>query len=379
MPEQHQPLPQSGPPSLPPTQVEEIRISDLLLTARNYLKYVVKSWWIIAGFTVLGTVAGFIYVYFQDEDYLTESTYIIDSGAGSSSMLSSLMSLAGAFGVSTGGSAEGFTNELLHGIIQSRRVLKGTMMTKYMVDGKFDHLGNHLIRLYPDWADEWDIVDKRLTSDSLDAVTPGEDSLLELMYLKLREDHLLVAFDEFVALNTMTFRTLSRDLSVHASEHILQSSSDFFIQSAVVKEKQSLDIALHQSDSLMGVLKAKESLLARLTDEQGYGFRASDLLTEGRLIRDIEVLSTMYATSYASLEVARTNLHDKKPIIEVVDQPKYATHKEEIKLVAISIIAGIIGAFTCIIFLILRKAIVDILSDEKVEPSVTTTADTTVV
>jgi hypothetical protein len=223
--------------------------------------------------------------------------------------------------------------------------------------------------MYPDWAEEWSIQDKRLHSDSLEKATPGEDSLLELMYLKLRDDHLIVAFDEFTALNTMTFRSLSRDFSVRASEHILQSSSDFFIQSAVVKEKQSLDIAIHQSDSLMGVLKAKEALLAKLTDEQGYGFRATDLLTEGRLIRDIEVLSTMYATSYASLEVARTNLHDKKPIIEVVDQPMYATHKEEIKIVAISIIAGIIGGFLAVIFLILRKAIVDILAEEKEAPA----------
>jgi len=357
------------PPSLPPTQVEEIRISDLLLTARNYLMYVVRRWWVIIGFAVIGAIAGFIYSSFQDEDYITEATYIIDSGAASSGMLSSLMSLAGAFGVGGGGSSEGFTNELLHGIIQSRRVLKATMMTKYMVNGKLDHMGNHLIEMYPDWAEEWNIQDKRLHSDSLEQATLGEDSLLELMYLKIRADHLTVTFDEFIALNTMTFRSLSRDFSVRASEHILKSSSDFFIQSAVVKEKQSLDIAIHQSDSLMGVLKAKEALLARLTDEQGYGFRATDLLTEGRLIRDIEVLSTMYATSYASLEVARTNLHDKKPIIEIVDQPMYATHKEEIKIVAISIIAGIIGAFMSVIFLILRKAIVDILAEEKEVPA----------
>lgn len=357
--------PQNTPPViLPPTQAEEIRISDLLLTARNYMLYVLKRWWIIGILTVLGAAAGFIYAFLQDEDYITEATYIIDSGAGSSGMLSSLMSLAGAFGVGGGSSSEGFTNELLHGIIQSRRVLKGTMMTRYAVDGDYDLLGNHMLRLYPDWAEENNILDQRLTSDSLSRITPREDSLLELLYLKLREDHLIVAFDETTALNKMTFRTISRDLSVFASEHILQSASDFFIESAVVKEKQSLDIAIHQSDSLMGVLKAKEALLARLTDEQGYGFRATDLLTEGRLIRDIEVLSTMYATSYASLEVARTNLHDKKPIIEVVDRPQYATHKEEVKLVAFSIIAGIIAAFLAVIFFILRKAIVDILAEE---------------
>ena len=367
MSEPNQPTPQ--PPILQPTQVEEIRISDLLFTAKNYLTYVLRKWWVIGILTVMGAAVGFVYAFFQDEDYITESTYIIDSGGGSSSMLSSLMSIAGAFGMGGSSSAEGFTNELLHGLIQSRRVLKNTMMSQYMVDGEYDHLGNHMIRLYPDWAEDWDIVDFRLTSDSLESVTPGEDSVLELLYLKLREDHLIVAFDEATALNTMTFRALSRDLAVHASEHILTASSDFFIQSAVVKEKQSLDIAIHQSDSLMGVLKGKEALLARLTDEQGYGFRASDMLTEGRLIRDIEVLSTMYATSYASLEVARTNLHDKKPIIEVLDQPQYATHKEEVKLVAFSIIAGIIAAFLTVIFFILRKAIVDIFAEERETPA----------
>ncbi len=358
-------LPQAQPPLLPPTQAEEIRISDLLLTTRNYLYYVFKRWWIIGILTVVGAAAGFIYAFIQDEDYITEATYIIDTGAASSSMLSSLMSIAGAFGVSASGSSEGFTNELLHGIIQSRRVLKGTMMANYSVDGQYDHLGNHMIRLYPDWADDYDIEGFEIKSDSLENITLKEDSVLELLYTKIREEHLLVAFDELTGLNTMTFRTITRDLSVHASEHMLASASDFFIQSSVMKEKQSLDIAIHQSDSLMGVLRAKEALLARLTDEQGYGFRASDMLTEGRLIRDVEVMSTMYATSYASLEVARTNLHDKKPIIEVVYQPKYATVKEEIKLVAFTLIAGVIAAFLGVIFFIFRKAIVDILAEEK--------------
>ncbi len=351
-------------PVIPPTQPEEIRISDLLVTAKNYILYVIKKWWIILIISALGAVAGFLYAFTQDEDYITEATYIIDSGANSSSMLSSLMSLAGAFGVSTGSKGEGFSNELLHGILQSRRIIKETMMAKYVVDGKLDHLGNHLLRLYPDWAEENSLLNRYLISDDLKNVNSGEDSLLEMLYLKIREEHMLIAYSESTALNMLTFRSLSRDMSVYTTEHMLASASEFFINSAISKEKMSLDIAINQSDSLMGVLKAKEALLARRTDEQGYGFRATDLLTEGRLIRDIEVLSTMYATSYASLEVARTNLNDKKPIIEIIDEPRFSTRKEDIKLVALSIIAGIIAAFMAIIFFILRKAIADILVEE---------------
>lgn len=364
-----QPYP-SPPPPLPPpppTQAEEIRISDLIVTVRTYIRYILRRWWIIGICAVLGAIGGFVYAMFQDEDYITETTYIIDSDANNASFLSSLMNLAGAFGMGGGSQSEGFTNELLHGIIQSRRVIKEAMLQRYSVDGQYDRLGHHLIRLYPDWAEEMEIQEERILTDTLVQVTPHEDSLLEMMFLKIREDHLSVAYEEGTALNTLTFRSLSRDYSIHASNQIITAASDFFIRSAVAKERQSLEIAQRQADSLMGVLKAKEALLARLTDEQGYGFRAADLLEEGRLLRDIEVMSTMYAESYGSMEVARTNLRDKKPIIEVVDRPEYATHKEEIKLVAFSIIAGILGAFLCVFFFIVRKLIADILAEEEEE------------
>jgi hypothetical protein len=358
------PLPLGAPT---PTQVEEIRISDLLVTARSYLIYILKRWWLVLIIMALGGAAGFLYAFSQDEDYITESTYLINSGMDGSSVLSSLMSLAGAFGVTGTSKSEGFTNELLHGIIQSRRVIKEAMMTRYMIDGKFDHLGNHMLLLYPDWVDDNDYEGFSFQADSFGVINSKEDSVLEKLYLKIREDHLTVSYDEFSGLNTMVFRTLSRDLSVRTSEHILQSASDFFINSAVAKEKKSLEIAIHQSDSLMGVLKAKEALLAQLNDQKGYGFMAADLLTEGRLLRDIEVLSTMYATNYASLEVARTNLNDKKPIIEIVDQPEFATFREEIKVIIISLIAAVVAAFLAVLFLILRKAITDILAEEEQE------------
>jgi len=355
------------PPAPPATQQEEIRISELILTVQRYFKYLLKRWWIIIIAGILGAAAGFVYAMFQDEDYIAESTYIIDSDANNSSFLSSLMNLAGAFGMGGASQSEGFTNELLHGIIQSRMVLKSAMMDQVMVDGSYDRLGHHLIRMYPDWADEFEIEGEVVINDTLQRITAHEDSLLELMYLKLREDHLVVAYEESSGLNKLTFRSLSRDFSIHGTNAIIDKASDFFIRSSVVKEAQSLKIAQRQADSLMGVLKSKEALLARLSDEQGYGFRASDLLQEARLMRDIEVMSTMYAESYASMEVARTNLRDKKPIIELVDRPEYATHKEEVKLVAFSIIAGILGGFFAIFFFIIRKLIADILEEESEE------------
>jgi hypothetical protein len=352
-------------PQFSPTQTEEIRISDLIVNLREYVHYLVKRWWVFIIMGIIGSGAGFAYAMFQDEDYITEATYIIDSNSGSSSVMSSLMAVAGAFGMSSSSSSEGFSNELLHGIINSRRVIKGAMLQEYMIEGSYGKLGNHLVTIYPDWADEQEIQGRVLVQDSLSLVDAAEDSLLELMYLKIKEDHMSVVFDEGLALNTVTFRSISRDFSINFTDFIIKDASDFFIASAISKEKSSLDVASHQADSLMDVLKGKERRLASLSDSRGYNFQAVSLLEQGRLLRDVEVMSTMYAESYASLEMARTNLRDKKPIIEVVDEPKYATYKEEIKLVALAIIAGIITAFLTIIFFILKKLIADILREEE--------------
>jgi capsule polysaccharide export protein KpsE/RkpR len=356
-------------PIIAPTQTEEIRISDLIVNIRGYFQYIIKHWWVIIIIALLTGVVGFIYAYFQDEDYITESSFIVDSDAASNSFISSMMSLAGAFmGASTGSStSDGFSNELLHGIIQSRRVIKAGMLQDRMLDGEYRKVGNYLVELYPDWAEENEIDDKLLTSDSLLHATPLEDTLLELMYLKVVTDHMEISYDEYTALNRLLFRSLSRDMSVELSNYILQESSDFFIESATQKESRSLEVAQMQADSFFAVLQAKEKRLAQLTDRKGYGFRAQDLLEEGRLLRDVETMSIMHGESMASLEIARNNLMDKKPIIQVVDAPEFSTHKEEIKYVLIAIIAVVIGGFLGVIFFILRKLVSDIMADEKAE------------
>ena len=353
-------------PNLPATQSEEIRISDLILNIRSYFVYLARRWWLIGLIAIGCSALGFLYAWIQDEDYITNATYIIDSDATSNSFMSSLMSLAGTIGLGGGGSSEGFTNELLHGIIQSRRVIKGAMLEKRVIDGKFEPMGNSLIRLYPDWAEEENVpMDFVFPHDSLNRITPREDSVLELLFLKVREDHMSVSYDEVTALNTLTVRSLSRDLSVNLTNYVLEEASRFFIESSVQKEAQSLKIARHQFDSLTGVLQAKERRLANLTDQAGYNQLATNLLEQGRLMRDIEMMSLMYAEAYGLLRTAQTSLRDKKPIIEVVDQPQFATTKEEVKVVAFSIIFFMVGLFVGAIFFILRKLIQDILAEEQ--------------
>ena len=352
---------------VPATQSEEIRISDLILNVRSYFQYLLKRWWIIVTVGLLSGVLGFVYAFFQDEDYITESTWIIDSEAGSGGFMSSLMGLASAIGIGGGSSSEGFTNELLGGIIQSRRVIKGAMLEENMIDGSYDKMAHHFMRLYPDFTDEYHLEGYRFKSDSLPRITAAEDSVLEFFYKKILEKHMDVTFDEGTALNKLTVRSLSRDFSVELSSWMLADASNFFIESAVQKEAQSLAIAQRQSDSLMGVLRAKEALLARLTDEQGYNFKAQNLLEEGRLLRDVEVMSTMYAESYASMQMAYNSLQDKKPIIQVIDKPQFSTAREDIKLVLFAILGLVLGAFLCIIFFILRKLVGDILAEEATE------------
>jgi uncharacterized protein involved in exopolysaccharide biosynthesis len=78
-------------------------------------------------------------------------------------------------------------------------------------------------------------------------------------------------------------------------------------------------------------------------------------------------MSTMYAESYASMQMAYNSLQDKKPIIQVIDQPQFSTSREEIKLVLFAILGLVLGTFLCIIFFILRKLVADILEEEEAE------------
>lgn len=336
---------------------DEISIGDLITKLGEYRRYLFRKWWVILIFSAVVGFALRFYINWRPEHYISHTDFSVKGTEGSST--SSLTSLATSFGfgISTGSE---FTNEYFLAIIQSRRMVKETLLQKRTVkigkqEPREDYLANFYIEMYPRWAKKKKVKDFRIGHGNIDSLTIYEDSVLTVIYDELVEKDLSLEYNDDLDINQLEFSSLSRDYSVFFASYIARAASDFYIESQVKNETETVELISQRVDSIRAAMTAKEDQLAEVQDQSAFTIKAKGLLTQGRLLREIEILSVEYAEAYAQLELARFDLQNKAPLVSIIDTPRISTIKEKEQVMLFMIIGFVLGLIITSIVLVVRK------------------------
>jgi hypothetical protein len=345
---------------------DEISIGDLITKLGEYRRYLFRKWWVILIFAAIFGVGLRFYVKWKPEHYISHADFSLKGIEGSST--SSLSSLASSFGFGISTGAE-FTNEYFLTIIQSRRMVKETLLQKREIKmGKNgtpreDYLANFYIEMYPKWAKKKKVKNFRIDHGNIDSLTIYEDSVLTVIYDEIVDKDLTLDYNDDKDINELDFSSTNRDFSVYFASYIGSAASDFYIESQVKNETETVELIASKVDSIRNVMNAKEDQLASVTDRSAFTIKATGLVTQGRLLREIEILSTEYAEAYAQLELARFDLRNKTPLISIIDSPRISTIKEKEQIMLFMIIGFILGAIITSIVLVVRKYTRDSLEE----------------
>jgi len=346
---------------------DEISIGDLITKLGEYRRYLLRKWWVILIFSFIMGLALRFYINWRPEHYISHTDFSVKGTEGSST--SSLTSLATSFGfgISTGSE---FTNEYFLAIIKSRRMVKETLLQKKTVklgkqEPREDYLANFYIEMYPRWAKKKKVKDFRIGHGNIDSLTIYEDSVLTVIYDELVDKDLSLEYNDDLDLNQLEFSSLSRDYSVIFASYIARAASDYYIESQVKNETETVELISHRVDSIRAAMTAKEDQLAAVQDQSAFTIKAKGLLTQGRLLREIEILSVEYAEAYAQLELARFDLQNKAPLVNIIDTPRISTIKEKEQIMLYMIIGFILGAILTSVVLVVRKYSRDSVEEAK--------------
>lgn len=340
---------------------DEINIGDLFTKIGEYRKHAIKKWWVILIFAVvLGLLLRF-YINWRPEHYIAHSDFSVKGVEGTST--SSLASLASSFGIGISTGSE-FTNEYFLGLIQSRRIIKEALLQKDTIqlkgqEPKYDYLVNFYIEMYPRWSGRKKIKDFRIIHNDFSALTTYEDSVLSVIYDEILDDDLTVSFNEDVGLNQLEYSSINRDFSKAMASYLAFAASDYYIYSQIDNEISTVSLIQSRADSIRATLSEKEDLLARVQDQSAYTVKASGLINQGRLLRDIEILTLEYSTVYTQLELAKFDMRNKTPLVSIVDTPEIATIKEKEQVIVFMIIGLIMGAIIGLFYVSIKKYIKD--------------------
>jgi len=87
-------------------------------------------------------------------------------------------------------------------------------------------------------------------------------------------------------------------------------------------------------------------------------------LKELQLLRDVEVLNTMYLEIVKNLEISKMTLLNQTPIIHIIDKPVLPLEEKALSKAVAGILGGFLGGFLSLLFFIFSKLFKDTLVED---------------
>jgi uncharacterized protein involved in exopolysaccharide biosynthesis len=321
----------------------------------NFLKSLLKKWWLFCIVSLVFGIAGFFYARQQKSKYESNLTFILDQGNNSSGM-SGALSLAAQFGFNIGGGLnEMFSGDNILEIIKSRQIVESVFLS---VD-TFNTTPYTLIEFYRQKilkVDEQKIsvasqahFPVGITRSSLNYI---QDSVLYTTYMDFvnfyleadRPDKRLSIFSIRVTSGNEKFAKLFTDKLIHATD-------SFYTDICSKKERETLEILEQRVASMKGGLSSSISSKAASQDANlNPAFAESQVPLQKQQV-NIQVYGSAYGEMFKNLELARFQYLNKIPLIQIIDHADYPMKKIKTSKSKTAILFALAGAF--ITFLLL--------------------------
>lgn len=312
--------------------------------------YLFKKWWVILIAVVIGALLGFSISAWYGKKYVTNVAFTVQGQSQTSAVLNSALSLASSLGLGGKGASGDYNNSFFAGLIQSRRVVKQSLLEKAVVDGKNATLAEHYIRVYdmgkPLFGGESFLAGFTFKHHTFNSLTSTEDSILTIVYKAVLDKNLVVTFDDTKPFNTVTVKTISKDLSRNLMSHLIGNTSRYYMENIYMLNNDNLKIAEFRLDSLANALKVMDNKVAAMKDNANNIIKQSGLVALNSAIRDQGLLNIQYSSAVSNYELAKVALITNIPILNVIDDPSFST---EVKFIPL-ILAIIVGGFLCGLF-----------------------------
>ncbi len=341
---------------------DEITLKELILKIRLYAKEVLRRWYIPFLLAALFAGGMFYLALKSKPQYLAKLSFMLnegDKGGGA------LAALAGSFGFGGGGGGESNLDKITY-LAKSERILKTTLLTKTVVDGKEDYFANHFINvleLHKAWKkDTTGLQGFLFKRDDVEAFTRLENNALTRLVKVLigKKGIYGCSFDKKSGILEMNLKTPNESLSINFIRQNFAGLSEFYINKITERERTNYEAIRAQKDSIYQVMKNKGSSAASFQDfNKGLLFQG-DRFKGDMMAVDAKIAGTAYGEIMKSYAIADYSLRNNTPFISPIDQPVGPIEPEKKSKLTQLIIGVFLGAFLGTLYvvfaMILREA-----------------------
>lgn len=356
----------------------ELSLKDLVISIKRWISFLLKRWYIIFSFGVVGGILGFTYAYFEKPVYTAVTTFVLEDDKSSVGGLGSIAGLASMAGVDLGAGGGGiFQGDNILELYKSRTMIQKALLTEVNHDGRKELLIDEYIRINnmrDAWADKPGLKDLRFTSKSGDQ-KPGlplqfsrlQDSILTEVVDDVNKSYLKVAKPD-KKLSIISAEVSSKDeyFSKAFNEQIVKNVNDFYIQTKTKKSLENVLILQQKVDSVRTVMNGAIYSAASVAD-------ATPNMNPTRLTQRVapmqrsqfsaETNKLMLSELVKNLELSKISLRKETPLIQVIDSPTFPLKKSRVGKVKGMVLGGIVFSLLSVLLIGSREFVKDLMKD----------------
>ncbi len=306
---------------------EGISVPDTISKIKSGIRYIRAKWKIVLIVSMLGAISGLCYAIFKKTTYTADCTFVLED-AKSGGGLGQFAGLASLAGISLGGEAGGggiFQGDNILELYKSRTMIEKALLSTCIFDGKkqmlIDRLMDHY-KLRGKLKDgKIDYINFEGDPDNFsrkqDSVITGLAGFINKKILKVTKP------DKKLSIIKVEVITEDELFSKCFTDKMVENVNNFYIQTKVKKESQTVQILQHQADSVRLILENSMHGVASANDAAP---NANPLMSTLRLASqkkqiDVQASSAIYAEVVKNLELQKITLRQQMPLIQIIDKP----------------------------------------------------------
>ncbi|MGK9117694.1 lipopolysaccharide biosynthesis protein [Olivibacter jilunii] len=348
---------------------DEVSLKDLILKVKDNFYYLLRKWPTIIIVAAIGGAIGLAVAIFKKPTYDAELTFVLDDEKGGGGALSAYAGIASQFGINLGGLEGGeglFTGDNIIEFLKSRRMIQLTLLSKADFDGKKELLVDRYVRvnkLDKDWDRNDKLKDFQFVADTSRNFL--QDSLIAEYHKSIIKDDLLIdKLDK--KLSILSLKVTSKDelFAKAFCEKLITNAANFYVKTRTKKSQDNLDVLTKQVDSVRKELNSAIGGVAAASDANpnaNKAFQSLSVASKRRTV-DVQANTAILTELVKNQELARMNLRNNKPLIQVLDRPILPLEKNKVGKLTGIVLGGFIAGFLCVIWLTFKRILKGILA-----------------
>jgi len=310
----------------------------------------------------LGISFGILLATFTEKQYEAKLTFIVDQ-AGSSKRLGALSGIASSFGFGgLGGDGGLYENQVnLMNFLKSRSIIERSLLQR--IPETSQTFAERFIKVY-----EWDEDFKNenslksvhfLPEQDREEFSISKDSVLFEIFNNILENNRLEISLPDEEGNIISIKCSFKDdtLSNYFPSVLLDQVSTSYVNAKTKLAKENVRILQRQADSVRSELNQSLYSSAQQTDEVfglNPAFNVKRVPANKEQI-DVRASTVLLEELIKNLELAKVQLKDETPLIEVIDEPRFPLEEIRASKLKYGILSGIIISVVYMGFLLVRK------------------------